>query len=108
VHVDDVVVAEPRRPADTIEQLLAAQRHPVVLRQRVEQLVLDAGQLELDAVQRDAARAGSSSSRPRRRTQLPTAAGGDADRGRRISAPTRAISSRGKNGLIMLVVGTHR
>jgi hypothetical protein len=45
VHVDDVIIAEPFPAPHALEQPLAAERHPRLAREDVEQVELELGQV---------------------------------------------------------------
>ena len=46
MHVDDVIIAEPILAPYALEQPLAAERHPRLAGENVEQVELDPGQLD--------------------------------------------------------------
>ena len=97
MHVDDVVIAEPLPAPHALEQPLAAERHPRLAREHVEQIELELRQLDrlAAAAHLSRGRVDLEVTEPARRVVWLRLA-----RGRRSIARTRAISSPGENGLV--------
>ena len=103
VDVDQVLVADPLGPPDGVDELAAAERHPRSLRQRGQQVELGAGQRHRLTVDPDVPSDRVDGQRPERsQLRLSGRSVRARVRGSAQHAPaTRAISSRGLNGLVM-------